>query len=89
MEQTQYQKQKTSSSIICFAGSRYGSVPEASALVSALASQSVSFLVGCAPGVDGSFRQALVPFASRATVASGNQAAGMLLLNSAIKRRAA
>ena len=68
MEQTQYQKQKTSGSIVCFAGSRYGAVREASPLVSALASQDVSFRVGCAPGVDRSFRQALVPFACRSTV---------------------
>jgi hypothetical protein len=35
--------------IVGFAGSRHGSVPEATALVSVLASQGVSFLVGCAP----------------------------------------
>ena len=56
------------SGIVAFAGSRHGSVPEAAAIVSALASQGMSFLVGCAPGVDQSFRQALVPFASRTTV---------------------
>jgi hypothetical protein len=54
--------------IVGFAGSRHGSVPEAKVLVSVLASQGVSFLVGCAPGVDQSFRQALLPFASRTTV---------------------
>ena len=68
MEQTADHKSKTRGSIICFAGSRYGSVPEASALISALASRGTSFLVGCASGVDRSFRQALVPFASRTTV---------------------
>ena len=51
MEQTSDHK----SSVVCFAGSRHGSVPEAAALISALASTRVSFLVGCAPGVDGSF----------------------------------
>lgn len=68
MEKTSNHRSRMHGRIVCFAGSRYGSVPEASALVSALASQGVSFLVGCAPGVDHSFRQALVPFASRTTV---------------------
>ena len=54
--------------IVGFAGSRNGSVPEAQALVSVLASRGASFLVGCAPGVDRSFREALVPYASRTTV---------------------
>ena len=67
MEQTQDQKSRTHSSIICFAGSRYGSAPEAAALVSALASGGVSFLVGCASGVDRSFRQALVAYAAHTT----------------------
>ncbi len=43
-------------------------VPEAKALVSKLASDGASFLVGCAGGVDSSFRQALVSHASRTTV---------------------
>ncbi len=54
--------------IVCFAGFRHGSVPEAKELVSKLASDGASFLVGCAPGVDSSCRRALVPFASRTTV---------------------
>ena len=54
--------------VVAFAGSRHGAVKEAAAIVSELASQGASFLVGCAPGVDLSFRQALVPFASRTTV---------------------
>ena len=53
---------------VAFAGSRHGAVQDAAALVCALASRGASFLVGCAPGVDGSFRQALVPFASCTTV---------------------
>ena len=55
MEHTSDHKNRTHGGIICIAGSRYGSVPEASMLVSALASQGVSFLVGCASGVDQSF----------------------------------
>ncbi len=54
--------------VVCFAGSRHGSVPEAKALVSALASKGASFLVGCALGVDHSFRQALVAYPSCTTV---------------------
>ena len=54
--------------IIGFAGSRHGSVPEAQSLVSALASQGASFLVGCAPGVDRSFRKALVGYVACTTV---------------------
>ncbi len=54
--------------VVSFAGSRLGSVQEATALVSALSSQGVSFLIGCAPGVDHSFRQTLVVHASRVTV---------------------
>ena len=68
MEQTSDHKTRTHGGIVCFAGSRYGSVPEAAALISALASQSVSFLVGCAPGVDQSFRQALAAHAARTAV---------------------
>ena len=58
----------THGGVVAFAGSRHGAVPEAKSIVSALASQGASFLVGCAPGVDHSFRQALVPFTSLATV---------------------
>ena len=54
--------------VVGFAGSRHGAVKEAASLVYALASRGASFLVGCAPGVDGSFRQALVPFAANTTV---------------------
>ena len=54
--------------IVGFAGSRHGSVPVAKALVSTLAAQGASFLVGCAPGVDHSFRQALVAYPSCTTV---------------------
>ena len=54
--------------IVGFAGSRHGSVSGAQSLVSVLASRGASFLVGCAPGVDQSFREALVPYASRTTV---------------------
>ena len=68
MEKTPVQKSRTHSGVVCFAGSRYGSVPEATVLVSLLTSNGVSFLVGCATGVDRSFRQALVPYASRTTV---------------------
>lgn len=68
MEHTQNSNNRTNRSIIGFAGSRYRSVPEASAIVSALSSQGVSFLVGCAQGVDRSFRQALVDYASYTTV---------------------
>ena len=68
MEQTADHKSRAHGSIVCFAGSRYGSVQEAAALISALASTRVSFLVGCAPGVDRSFRQALVAHAARSTV---------------------
>jgi hypothetical protein len=68
MEQTLNHKSRMQSSIVCFAGSRYGSVPEAAALISALAPQGTSFLVGCAAGIDRSFRQALLTYASRTTV---------------------
>ena len=54
--------------VVGFAGSRHGSVQKATALVSALSSQGVSFLVGCAPGVDHSFRQALVAYPFCTTV---------------------
>ena len=68
MEQTSDHKSGTHGGIICFAGSRHGSVSQAAALISALASQGASFLVGCAPGVDSSFRQALVAYAPRTAV---------------------
>ncbi len=68
MENTSVHTGTALGGVVCFAGSRHGSVPRAQAVVSALASHGVSFLVGCAPGVDRSFRQALVPFASRTTV---------------------
>ena len=68
MDKNPDHKRKTHGSIICFAGSRYGSVPDASVLVSALAAEGASFLVGCAPGVDQSFRRVLVPLAFCTTV---------------------
>ena len=47
--------------VAAFAGSRHGSVSQetAHALISGFTSQNFSFLVGCAPGVDQSFRKAL------------------------------
>ena len=56
--------------VICFAGSRHGTVPQAEVLVSAFARQNVSFLVGCAPGIDRCFRMVLAESsaASRSTV---------------------
>lgn len=68
MEKTLNHKSSMHSSIMCFAGSRYGSIPQAAEFVSAMATHGASFLVGCAPGVDRSFRQALVGYASRTTV---------------------
>ena len=56
------------SGTIGFAGSRHGTVPQAGKLVSAFARQDVSFLVGCAPGVDRCFRNALA--ASPAAIVS-------------------
>ena len=60
--------ESTTALVVAFAGSRHGAVKEAASMVCALASRGASFLVGCAPGVDGSFRQALVPFAANTTV---------------------
>ena len=67
MENTLVHK-STTALVVGFAGSRHGTVQEAAAIVCALAPRGASFLVGCAPGVDHVFRQALVPFASRITV---------------------
>ena len=46
---------------VLFAGSRHGRVPQAvcRALIGGLAREGFSFWVGCAPGVDRSFRKAL------------------------------
>lgn len=54
--------------VVGFGGSRHGYVQEADMLVAALAQRQVSFVVGCASGVDFSFREALVAFASRTTI---------------------
>ena len=51
-----------------FAGSRNGTVAAAYSLVSSLAPQGAQFLVGCAPGVDASFRSALAGFKESTTV---------------------
>ena len=56
------------SGTIGFAGSRHGTVLQAGMLVSAFARQNVSFLVGCAAGIDRCFRAALA--ASPAAIVS-------------------
>ena len=67
VSQTQSQKQHEefrfclTPGAVLAAGSRHGRVPEGvcSHLVESFCSQGVGFLVGCAPGVDNSFRLAL------------------------------
>ena len=59
--------------VVAFAGSRRGSLPEpvTTTLVHAFYAQDLTFLTGCATGIDGCFRQAIAkrPFEQRSMVA--------------------
>ena len=59
--------------VVAFAGSRRGSLPESvtTTLVHAFYALDLTFLIGCAHGIDGCFRHAIAqrPFEERAMVA--------------------
>ena len=61
MKYNQYGGWSTAQGVVCFAGSRRGKVNEKAcdALVQSFQRLGFRFLVGCAPGVDQCFRQAL------------------------------